>query len=62
MSELLTLKEGANRVHVSFPTFRRWVDQGILPVVRIGRVVRVRAEDLDALVESRLVRPEIVEA
>jgi excisionase family DNA binding protein len=56
MSELLTLKEGAKRATVSFPTFRRWMDRGEFPIVRIGRVIRVRAEEIDRLLEARTVR------
>jgi len=53
---LLTLQESADLVHVSFPTMRRWIDRGELPVMRLGRVVRVRPEDLEILIESRIVR------
>lgn len=56
MSELLTLQEGAARVHVSFPTFRRLVDRGEIPVVRFGRIVRVKAESLEQFIEARTVR------
>lgn len=31
---------------ISLATFRRWDDRGLLPTVRIGRAVRMRAEDL----------------
>ena len=55
MSSLLTLREGAERAHVSFPTFRRWIDRGEIPVVRIGRVVRVKVEDLERFIEARTV-------
>ena len=55
MSQLLTLKEGAERAHVSFPTFRRWIDRGEIPVVRIGRVVRVKADNLEEFIDSRTV-------
>jgi excisionase family DNA binding protein len=55
MSSLLTLKEGAVRAHVSFPTFRRWIDRGEISVVRIGRVVRVRTDDLQQFIDSRTI-------
>jgi excisionase family DNA binding protein len=31
---------------ISLATFRRWDDRGLLPTVKIGRSVRMRAEDL----------------
>ena len=54
MSELLTLREGADRAAVSFPTFRRWIDAGEIAVFRHGRVVRVREGELDAFIASSI--------
>ena len=32
-------------------TIRNWIDQGVLPAVRVGRAFRVRREDVDSLLE-----------
>ena len=32
-------------------TIRNWIDQGVLPAVRVGRAFRVRHEDVDSLLE-----------
>lgn len=51
---LLTLDEVCDRLQVSEATARRLVRDGDLKVVRIGRAVRVRPEDLDEFIEARL--------
>jgi excisionase family DNA binding protein len=59
MSTLLTSQEAAERAHVSFASFRRWIDRGELPVVRIGRIVRIKAEDLERLIDERTVSARV---
>ncbi len=51
---LLTLDDVCDRLQVSDATIRRLVRDGELKVVRIGRAVRVRPEDLDDFIEARL--------
>lgn len=46
----------AEAVQVSEKTVRRWIKSGLLPVVRVGRIVRVRRMDLDRLMENHLCR------
>jgi excisionase family DNA binding protein len=55
---LLTLDDVCDRLQVSDATIRRLVRDGDLKVVRIGRAVRVRPEDLDAFIEDRLTATE----
>ncbi len=50
MTKLLRISDVADRLAVSPLTVRKWVFQKRLPIVRVGRAVRVREEDLDALV------------
>ena len=51
-TELLTVKEVCQLLHVHSNTLRRWSDQGILKAYRIGpgRHRRFKAEDLAAFV------------
>ena len=51
---LLTLEDACEQLQVSEATIRRLVKDGELRVVRIGRAIRVRPEDLDAFIQARL--------
>jgi excisionase family DNA binding protein len=51
IQELLRTKEAAQFLNVSENTIRMWVWQRRLPVVRLGRAVRLRREDLEELIE-----------
>jgi excisionase family DNA binding protein len=48
---LLSLSEAAERLAVSTRTLRRMIARGELVGFRVGRTVRVRAEDVQALVQ-----------
>ena len=49
--QLLTVPQVAEEFRVTAQTIRNWIDQGVLPAVRVGRAFRVRREDVDALLE-----------
>ena len=51
MQALLKTKEAAQLLNLSENTIRQWIWQRRLPVVRIGRAVRLRKEDLEQLIE-----------
>ena len=48
---LLKAKEAARFLNVSENTIRMWIWQRRLPVVRLGRAVRLRRQDLEDLIE-----------
>jgi excisionase family DNA binding protein len=50
---LLTVAETADRLAVSPDTVRRWIKDGTLGVFQVGRVVRVPASSVAALIERR---------
>ena len=52
--DLISIKESAHRLSVSTSTMRRWIAQGRLPYVRLGRILRIRTADLSALVRIGL--------
>lgn len=53
MEKMLTLVEAAEACRVPIYTLRRWVRIGKVPVVRFGfRTVRMRATDLEAVVQA----------
>ena len=51
-ARLLTANEVAEALAVSVATVRRWERSGVLRGVRIGRVLRFRAADVDALIDG----------
>ena len=53
MDKLLTMKQAAELLACSEAAIRKWVYQRRLPVVRVGRLVRVRVADLEAFVQAR---------
>ena len=55
--ESLTVAEIAQILKLNQQTVRNWIDQGTLPALRVGRRVRVRRSDFDALVERGRTAP-----
>lgn len=53
-TKLLTAAEAAERLAVSPVTVRRWLHRGHIPSVKLGRTLRVREEDVEALVRFGL--------
>ena len=52
-AQLLTAEEVANRLNVSIRTIRRRIKDQTMPIVRFGRLVRIRPEVLAALIEGK---------
>jgi excisionase family DNA binding protein len=52
MSDLLNVREGAKELRLSIHTIRAWIFQKRLPVVRLGRRVLLKREDLEKLIEE----------
>lgn len=55
--EFLTVADIARILRLNQQTVRNWIDQGTLPALHVGRRVRVRREDFDALVERGRTAP-----
>jgi len=51
--QLLTVEQCAKILNTSIKTVRRRIDTGKLPVIRDGKVVRVRPADLRAYIALR---------
>jgi excisionase family DNA binding protein len=54
-SGLLTVPESATFSRLKESTIRKWVLQGRLPYVKLGRRVFIRSQDLDSLIAASLV-------
>ena len=50
--QLLTVKDAAQRLACSEAAIRKWIGQGRLRAVRVGRLVRIRPADLERMVEG----------
>jgi excisionase family DNA binding protein len=49
--QMLTAREAAVFLGLSENTIRQWIWQRRLPVIRLGRAVRLRRADLEQLIE-----------
>ena len=46
----LTVAEVAEMLKLNQQTVRNWIDQGSLPALRVGRLVRIRRADFERLI------------
>jgi excisionase family DNA binding protein len=53
----LGTKEASERLGVTLRTLYRFIDEGRLPAYQMGRVIRVKEEELDGFVESLRIAP-----
>jgi excisionase family DNA binding protein len=49
--------EASERLGVTLRTLYRLVDEGKLPAYKIGRVIRLKDNDLEAFIESARIQP-----
>ena len=57
MNKLMTTDEVADLLNVRPSTIRKWVHLEQIPVVRLGRAVRFRADALEKWVNERSQQP-----
>lgn len=50
MDQLLSLKRAAERLACSEAALRKWIYQGRIKSVKVGRLVRIRESDVDVLI------------
>jgi excisionase family DNA binding protein len=55
MEKLLSFDEAAAITGIKVPTWRAWVARRKVPVVRLGRRLKLRESDLQKLIESSLI-------
>jgi len=53
-TRFLTIPEVAETLQVSHRTVFRWMSEGLLPVVRVGKITRIRQADLEAFLQAHL--------
>lgn len=57
MDKLLDVKQAAELLSCSEAAIRKWICQRRLPVVKVGRLTRVRQSDLERLISTGLRQP-----
>ena len=55
---LMTVDEVAEIFRVSKASVYRWVERGLLPAVKVGRIVRFNGQDVEQLLGHGLERTE----
>lgn len=53
----LSTAEASDRLGVTLRTLYRLVDEGRLPAYKIGRVIRIKEDDVDAYLERARIQP-----
>ena len=48
LDQLVTVKEAAARLACSEIALRKWLSEGTLPFVKVGRLTRIRQSDIEA--------------
>jgi excisionase family DNA binding protein len=57
MEHLLTIPQAAHVLSCSPAAIRKWIYKRQLPVVKVGRLTRLRQRDLEALIADGLRKP-----
>ncbi len=57
MDDLLTVKQAASILGLQESTIRKWVLSRRMGVVRLGRSVRVRRDEVESLIKKNYVSP-----
>jgi excisionase family DNA binding protein len=57
----LSTQEAARRLGITTRTLYRFVDQGDLPAYRMGRVIRLKAADVDVFIDGSRIEPGTLE-
>ena len=53
MEKLYTLKEASRVLNVHQQTLRKWITQGKVPAVKLGKVLRVSPKELEHFIKER---------
>jgi len=60
-TEWLSTRDAAQRVGVTLRTLYRFIDEGLVPAYKFGRVIRLKAADVDVFIESSRIVPGTLE-
>ena len=57
----MSTAEAARRLGITPRTLYRFIDEGQLPAYRFGRVIRLKAQEVDSFIESCRIEPGTLE-
>ena len=57
----LSTAEAANRLGITPRTLYRFIDEGQLPAYRFGRVIRLKAHEVDVFIDACRIEPGTLE-
>jgi excisionase family DNA binding protein len=57
----MSTADAARRLGITPRTLYRFIDEGQLPAYRFGRVIRLKASEVDAFIESCRIEPGTLE-
>jgi len=57
----MSTKEAAEHLGVTLRSLYRFIDEGALPAFKFGRVIRLKADDVDAFIEACRIAPGSLE-
>ena len=56
-AQWLSTTEACEAVGVTLPTLYRYINRGSLVAYRFGRVIRIKAEDMERFIDSARIEP-----
>ena len=59
--EWLSTQDAARRLGITPRTLYRFIDLGDLPAYRLGRVIRLKADDVEAFIDASRIEPGTLE-
>lgn len=57
----LSSNEAAKRLGVSLRTLYKFVDEGQLPAYKLGRLIRLKQDEVDSFIDSTRIEPGTLE-
>jgi len=57
----MSTKDAAEHLGVTLRSLYRFIDEGAVPAFKFGRVIRLKADDVDAFIEACRIEPGSLE-
>lgn len=58
MSQLLTIKDVAEKLQVAQVTVRKWLEQGKITYIKVGGAIRFRPEWLEGWLDKKTIKAQ----